>query len=79
MSEIGFTFKHLRDDREREIYLLAFWDGVFSGDILVDEMLKQEKEWLDEGHSENKQSSVQQDVATVPGRGKVVRFYRADR
>ena len=61
MSNIGFTFKHLRNDREKEIFLIAFWDGVAAGDDLKKEMLQQEREWASDGR-ESAQDSIQQGV-----------------
>lgn len=45
MSETSLVFKNLRNDRERAIYLLAFWEGIDAGKVLKEEFQQLEREW----------------------------------
>ena len=65
MSNIGFTFKHLRNDREKEIFLIAFWDGVAAGELLKNEMRQCEREWANGRKSSDPQTSVQQNLGEI--------------
>jgi hypothetical protein len=61
MSSTGFVFKHLRDDREKEIYLEAFWGGVAASYSIKAEMLKLEREWR---NGQNKAKATVQPTTT---------------